>query len=45
MAQESLKPIFELTSQDHVIGAHYKYVKQCEDEFQKIGRNLIKIWS
>lgn len=34
MAQESIKPIFELTSQYGVIGAHYQYVENCKNEFQ-----------
>lgn len=43
MAQESLKPIFELKSQDGVIGAHYQYVDSCRNEFQGIANYLITI--
>ena len=43
MAQDSLKPIFELTNQDGVIGAHYQYVNDCRDEFQAIANYLMTI--
>jgi hypothetical protein len=43
MAQESLKPIFELTNQDGVIGAHYQYVDNCRDEFRDIANYLMTI--
>lgn len=43
MAQDSLKPIFELTSQDGVIGGHYQYVDSCRTEFQAIANNLASI--
>lgn len=42
MAQTSLKPIFELTSQDGVIGAHYQYVNNCESEFLDIADRLTR---
>jgi len=43
MAQESLKPIFELTNQDGVIGAHYQYVDNCRNEFRDIANYLMTI--
>ncbi|WP_294239603.1 ParA family protein [uncultured Chryseobacterium sp.] len=43
MAQESLKPIFELTNQDGVIGAHYQYVDNCRNEFGDIANYLSSI--
>jgi len=43
MAQESLKPIFELTNQDGVIGGHYQYVDNCRAEFQDIANYLMTI--
>jgi cellulose biosynthesis protein BcsQ len=43
MAQDALKPVFELTSQDGVIGAHYEYVADCRREFIAIANNFISI--
>lgn len=43
MAQENLKPIFELTNQDGVIGGHYQYVDDCRTEFQSIANYLTTI--
>jgi cellulose biosynthesis protein BcsQ len=43
MAQESLKPIFELTNQDGVIGGHYQYVDNCRKEFIAIGNHFVTI--
>jgi chromosome partitioning protein len=43
LAQENLKPIFELTNQDGVIGGHYQYVDNCRTEFQLIANYLTKI--
>ncbi|PLK43034.1 ParA family protein [Emticicia sp. TH156] len=43
MAQESLKPIFELTSQDGVVGGHFQYVDDCKAEFRQIGKKIITL--
>lgn len=43
LAQESAKPIFELTNKDGVIGAHYQYVNNCKDEFIAIGNKIISL--
>ena len=41
LAQEAKKPVFELTSNDGVIGAHYQYVKECLDEFVEIAHIVV----
>ncbi|SEL62093.1 Cellulose biosynthesis protein BcsQ [Chitinophaga rupis] len=43
MAQTSLKPIFELTSRDGVIGDHTRYVNDCRREFEQIANNIQSI--
>ena len=35
-AQAALKPVFELTSADGVIGGHMQYVNNCSNEFSEI---------
>ena len=41
MAQSALKPIFELTTNDGVIGAHHEYVKNCFHEFEMLANEVI----
>lgn len=41
MAQAALKPIFELTSNDGVVGAHHDYVKGCRAEFKAMAKHFI----
>jgi cellulose biosynthesis protein BcsQ len=41
MAQAALKPIFELTSKDGVVGAHHDYVKACRNEFKEMATKFI----
>jgi cellulose biosynthesis protein BcsQ len=43
MAQDAQKPIYELTSQDGVVGAHHEYVDRCEKEFQVLANCFVKI--
>jgi chromosome partitioning protein len=43
MAQNGLKPVFELTGADGVIGAHYEYVAACKAEFHGIASYITKI--
>jgi cellulose biosynthesis protein BcsQ len=42
MAQAALKPIFELTSKDGVVGAHHDYVKSCHAEFEELASKFIQ---
>lgn len=41
LAQDALKPIFELTSNDGVRGAHHGYVSDCNDIFDELASNFI----
>ncbi|MHB1531377.1 ParA family protein [Acidithiobacillus sp.] len=43
MAQAALKPIFELTSKDGVIGAHHDYVRMCKSEFSEMADKFMRI--
>lgn len=40
MAQNALKPIFELTAADGVIGGHHEYVEACRQEFEAIANTI-----
>jgi chromosome partitioning protein len=40
-AQDVLKPIFELTSADGIIGDHHKYVRSCSESFEELVNNII----
>lgn len=41
LAQDSQKPVFELTNNDGVIGGHYKYVNECLNEFLDIAHKIV----
>jgi chromosome partitioning protein len=41
-AQAELKPIFELTSSDGIIGDHHKYVRSCGESFEELVDNIIQ---
>ena len=41
MSQSALKPIFELTSKDGVIGTHADSVKRCDAEYTEMARKII----
>ncbi|EPE2651013.1 ParA family protein [Vibrio fluvialis] len=43
MAQDSQKPIFELTSRDGVVGGHNEYVRNCEQEFRELADRFVSI--
>lgn len=43
MAQEALKPVFELTGADGVIGGHFQYVSDCSNEFEAIAKYFVQI--
>lgn len=43
MAQDAQKPIYELTSQDGVVGGHHEYVRNCNREFQVLAEKFIDI--
>ncbi|EGM68694.1 ParA family protein [Shewanella sp. HN-41] len=43
MAQDAQKPIYELTSQDGVVGGHHEYVKNCNNEFRELALKFIEI--
>ena len=43
LAQEARKPVFELNSKDGVIGGHYQYVQNCDNEFNHIANELIRL--
>ncbi len=43
LAQVALKPVFELTSTDGVVGGHIQYVKDCLDEFENIAEHFTQI--
>lgn len=43
LAQAAQKPIFELTSQDGVIGGHISYVKDCKKEFLEISNKFLEV--
>lgn len=43
LAQEAQKPVFELTNKDGVIGAHYRYVQSCDEEFTNIANKIISL--
>lgn len=43
LAQESQKPVFELTNRDGVIGGHYKYVENCLEEFREIANRIVEL--
>ena len=40
-SQDKLKPIFELTSKDGIIGNHVQAVKKCEAEYAAISKKII----
>lgn len=40
-AQDALKPIFELTSRDGVVGAHHAYVRECSSIFDDLANRFI----
>jgi chromosome partitioning protein len=40
-AQDALKPIFELTSRDGVVGAHHSYVRECGAIFDELANRFI----
>ncbi|KOY81561.1 ParA family protein [Lysinibacillus macroides] len=42
MAQTALKPIFELTSKDGVIGDHHRYVKDCKTNYTNLVLRIIE---
>lgn len=42
LAQESQKPVFELTNKDGVIGAHYQYVENCLEEFEATANAIVE---
>ncbi len=41
MAQNALKPIFDLTAADGVVGGHMQYVRNCGDEFSNICKAFV----
>ena len=41
MAQNALKPIFELKGNDGIIGAHHEYVNNCYTEFETLAKEII----
>jgi chromosome partitioning protein len=43
MAQAALKPVFELTDADGVIGGHVEYVNRCRTEFEGIANYVRRI--
>lgn len=43
LAQDALKPVFELSGKDGVIGGHYQYVDDCKHEFENIAENIQNI--
>jgi len=43
MAQDSLKPVFELTGSDGIIGAHFQYVEACREEFENTANYFTSI--
>ncbi len=42
MSQTALKPIFELTTKDGVIGTHADSVRKCEVEYSNIAKKIIE---
>jgi hypothetical protein len=40
MAQSALKPVFELNSADGVVGGHHEYVRNCQEDFEKMASTL-----
>lgn len=40
MAQEALKPVFDLTASDGVVGGHIAYVRECRKEFNDITHSI-----
>lgn len=43
LAQESQRPVFELTNRDGVIGGHYQYVEDCLKEFTGIANGIVNL--
>jgi cellulose biosynthesis protein BcsQ len=43
MAQAALKPVFELTAANGVVGAHHEYVRNCRREFEQMARKLVDL--
>lgn len=43
LAQSALKPVFELTYSDGVVGGHIEYVKNCLKEFEETSKKFISI--
>ncbi len=41
MAQNALKPIFDLTAADGIVGGHMQYVRSCDEEFNLICEEFI----
>ncbi|MBR8664360.1 ParA family protein [Bacillus paralicheniformis] len=41
LAQTALKPIFELTSKDGIIGDHHRYVKECSASYDELVNKII----
>lgn len=42
MSQSNNKPIFKLKSSDGVVGAHFAKVKDAEDIFADVTKNLLE---
>lgn len=42
MSQDKLKPIFELTTADGVVGGHVAYVKECGETYAAIAKKVCK---
>ncbi|MEX3912604.1 hypothetical protein AB4672_12450 [Bacillus paralicheniformis] len=41
LAQTALKPIFELTSKDGIIGDHHRYIKECSASYDELVNKII----